>query len=250
MKKFTWFMFILNLLLIGSIQMVFADSTAFNLTITDRGTAVSLMQRTASSFFAVHVNNVRDYQSAADPERIFPVFYLASETHSAPQTVWDRKQGHGWGRTCQDMGISPNSHGKYMSARHHRRYQSVSDMDDQDYEEIMTVRFFNDYYGRDPEFVYFWRSKGLSYEDLFVGINLGASLHREPRDFFQLRLAGHNWGFIARQYHVPYNMLSEPAPPVRRYLYNTEYTQQRQNQDDQGENRERPRHGRKHWEDD
>ena len=197
-------------------QLTLADATALSISVSDRGTAFSLMQRTASGFFAINVSDLRPYQPASHPVEVFPLLYMAAETDSSPELVRQRRHGHGWGRTAKEMGMPANSHGKYMSDKHRRKYATPVMMDDPAYEEMMVVRFLDDYYGADPDLLFYWHSRGLSYDDLFIGYNLGARLHRSPREFFTLRLSGRNWEFIARRNNISYALLSRPVSPARR----------------------------------
>lgn len=200
-----------------------ADYTSVSLSVSDQGTAFSLMQQTASSFFAVNAGDFRPYHQDVGPVRVFPMLYLSRETHNPPAEIWRRHKNHGWGRTAKEMGLSPNYHGKYISSKHKRRYRVVSVVDDEAFEEMMTIRFLNDYYGTDPEFLFYWRSRGLNYEDLFIAVNLGARIHHHPREFFTLRMRGHNWKYIAYKYHVPYSDLGRPVKPIRRWENNREF---------------------------
>jgi len=199
----------------GFLNQASAQATAVSLSVTDHGTAFSLMQQTASGFFAIRLSDIKPYQPAATPMAVFPLLYLAAETNQPPAVIWRGKSSYGWGRTAKEMGLPANYHGKYMSRKHRQKYHSSYQMNNPDFEEASTVHFLCDYYDTNPEFIFYWRSKGLSFEDLFVGINLGAHLGQPPRDFFQLRLAGRDWRFITAKYRVPYEILSKPVPPAR-----------------------------------
>lgn len=194
-----------------------AATTSFNLTVSDRGAAFSLIQQTATNFFAVSTGDIRPYQSQTNPTRIFTTLYLSSETGSKPQIIWEQHKSRGWGRIAKERGLPANYHGKFISAKK-QRYTTVEVVPDSDFEESMTIRFLSDYYGADPEVIHYWVIRGLSYDDLFLGFNLAARTHRQPREFFMIRISGHDWKFIAQRYRVSYALLSQPVQPVRRIV--------------------------------
>lgn len=216
MKRKILILFVALFLNLGYIRPA-AAATSFSLTVSDRGTAFSLIQQTASNFFAISGDDIRPYQSQAAPTRIFSMLYLASETGSSPRAIWEQHKGRGWGRIAKERGLPPNFHGKFIFSKK-LRYTTVEMVPDSDFEEMMTVRFLTDYYGADPEVIHYWIVRGLSYDDLFIGFNLAARLHREPREFFSIRISGHDWSFIARRYRVPYIMLGRPVQPVRKVI--------------------------------
>lgn len=216
MKRRILILFVALLMNLGYIWPA-AAATSFSLTVSDRGTAFSLIQQTASTYFEVSGSDIRPYQSQAAPTRIFSTLYLASETGSSPQVIWERHKGRGWGRIAKERGLPPNFHGKFISSGK-RRYATVEVVPDSDFEEMMTIRFLTDYYGADPEVIHYWVVRGLSYDDLFLGFNLAARIHRQPREFFSIRISGHDWKFIAQRYRVPYVILSQPVQPVRKIV--------------------------------
>lgn len=219
LKKRGFFLLAIFLMIVvGAFHEVSAGFIQINLSASDQGTAFSLMQQTASGFFSMRIQDIQPYQEAGRPTRVFSVFYLASECHASPHQVWQRHQRLGWGRMSGEYGYSPDKYGKYMSGKHHARYRPGMVINDDDYEEIMTVRFLHEYYGMSPEVIYFWHDRGLGYEDLFLGFNLGVRLRLEPREFFKLRMASRDWRFIARRYRVPYEVLMEPVPPIHRII--------------------------------
>lgn len=217
MKKALVSLALTVLLVLSLFSVVKADSTMINLNVSDRGVGFSLMQQTSSSFFAIGVSDFECYQPEDDPAQVFVVMYLAGESRCPPGTVWQKRKGHGWGRTAKEMGLPPNYHGRYMPAKHRHKYTEVIMVDDYDFEEMMVIRFLTEYYGSDPEFLFYWHSCGLGYHDMFIAVNLGARLHRSPREFFEMRRSGRDWRYIAARYGVPYASLSKPVTPVRKF---------------------------------
>jgi hypothetical protein len=240
MKKTTLIALLTVFLIFNFTNLAAGDTTAINLTVSDRGIGFSLMQQTASSFFAINYSEFRPYQPATNPVEIFPVLYLAGETGYSPEHIRQKHQGRGWGRTTKEMGLPANYHGKYMSAKHRHKYTEISVMDDYAFEEMMAVRFLCDYYGTDSELLFYWHSRGLSYQDLFLAVNLGARLRRPAREFFELRLSGRDWRYVAHKYQISYDSLSRPEPPVRKFSRQVKMKNDF-DQDDKGK-----RHGRKH----
>lgn len=139
--------------------------------------------------------------------------------------VWKQKKQYGWGRTAKELGLPPNTHGKYMSNRHKQKYSSVLVMNDSDFQDVSVARFLCEYYDTSPEVIFCWRNRGLSDDDLFIGINLAARLHREPREFFEYRISGRDWRYIAGKYQVSYQLLSQPVPPRQKLKNKKEYEQ-------------------------
>jgi hypothetical protein len=218
MKRLAITFLLALLMILGGLKYVSAEMTAVNLSVSDRGTAFSLMQQTASSYFSISVGDFQPYQSVSAPTQIYPLLYLSEETKSPPDVIWRKHKGHGWGRTAKEMGLPANYHGKYMSGKQRNRYQAVSVVDDGAFDEMMTIRFIHDYYGTDPDFLFYWHSHGLSYEDLFIGVNLATRIHCAPREFFLLRTNGRSWQFIANRYRVPYTILNRPVRSVNRII--------------------------------
>jgi hypothetical protein len=221
-----------------------ADLARINLTVTDRGAAFSLIQETVSSFFTVNISDLQPYRQSSAPDEMIPLLYMASESHCAPHQIWLKHQGAGWDKMAKELGLPPNFHGNYMSAGHRRKYRTVTAVNDYDYEEMMTVKFLNDYYGVSPEIIYFWHHKGLSYEDLFLGLNLSARLHKGPQEVFQLRISGCDWQFVARKYHLPYSILTRPVQPLRKVIviYRDNDTNKKYHQDEHHQRN----HGKRH----
>jgi hypothetical protein len=247
-KKSFWFFLIGVLITTGFFARASTDSTQINLTVTDRGAAFSLIQQTVSSFFALSISDLQPYRQSSAPDEMIPLLYMASESNCTPHQIWLKHQGSGWGKLANELDLPPNFHGKYMSAKHRQKYRTVTVINDYDYEEMMTVKFLNDYYGVTPEAIYFWRRKGLSYGDLFLGLNLSARLHKGPQEFFQLRISGCDWQFVARKYHLPYSILTRPVQPLRKVIviYKDNDHQETSHQDKHHQRN----HGKKHHEHD
>ncbi|HBK69715.1 MAG TPA: hypothetical protein DDZ91_13825, partial [Firmicutes bacterium] len=194
-----------------------AETTSVQISLSDRGVAFSLMQRTASSYFQLRVSELNPYVKES-PVQIFPLFYLSIATKTAPELVWEKRKGKGWGKIAKEMGLPPNFHGKYMSAKNKHKKSSSAITDDQIFEEMMIIRFLHEYFGADPEVLFYWRAQGLTYDDLFLGINLSLRLKISPGEFFSLRLSGKDWRFIANKVRVPYSSLSQPLKPVNKTI--------------------------------
>ena len=188
-----------------------AESTSVHISLSDRGLAFSLIQQTASSYFQLNVSEFKPYVRET-PVQIFPLFYLAIETKSTPEVIWQKRKGKGWGNIAKEMGLPPNFHGKYMSAKNKHKKASAAITDDEVFEEMMTIRFLHEYFGTDPELLFYWRTRGLPYEDLFLAINLSLRLKISPQEICFLRLSGKDWYFIAAKYRIPYSSLSQPFP--------------------------------------
>jgi hypothetical protein len=240
MKKTAFFALFTVLFVLIFTNLAASSSTLINLTISDRGTGFSLMQQTASNFFAISYSEFEPYQPRANPVEVFSVLYLAGETGCSPEYIRRKHQGHAWGRTAKEMGLPLNYHGKYMSAKHRKKYTVVSVVDDYAFEEMMAVRFLCDYYGTDSELLFYWHSRGLSYQDLFLAVNLGVRLHHPAREFFELRLSGRDWRYVAQKYRVSYATLSRPEPPIRKFNKHIKMKNSFE-PDDKGKG-----HGRKH----
>ena len=196
------------LLSLSALTPVLADSTAVHISLSDRGLAFSLMQQTASSYFQIKIGD-HPYLKQA-PVKAFPLFYLSTATKKPPEVIWKQK-GKGWGKLAKELGLPANFHGKYMSAKNKHKKGSPAKNDDELFEELLIIRFLHEYYGADPDILFYWRSRGLSYDDLFIGVNLGLRLKKSPTEFFSLRVAGKDWRFIATQVKVPYSTLSQPV---------------------------------------
>lgn len=235
------------LLILECWSVVAADSARVSLTVSDRGAAFSLMQQTASSYFNISFNDLKSYPQTTTPNVIFPALYMAQRSNNTPDQIWVKHRGHGWGRLANQYGF--NDHERYMSNRHRSKYRTVNVIDDDDYQEMMTVRFLNDYYGASPELIYYWHNQGLPYEDLFLGFNIGSRLHRDPRMFFQMRLSGNDWHSVARRCNVPYSVLIQPVEPVRRIETTKTYKKQLQNQEERNQYHKSRKHGRRHDDD-
>ena len=216
MKK-TLFAFALSLLLTCfALSPALADTTAVHISLSDRGLAFSLMQQTASSYFQLKIGDFHPSVKKS-PVQAFPLFYLSIATQTPPETIWKQK-GKGWGKLAKELGLPANFHGKYMSAKNKHKKGSPAKNDDAIFEELLTIRFLHEYYGADPDLLFYWRSRGLTYEDLFIGINLGYRLQKSPVDFFSLRVAGKDWRLIAAEVKVPYSTLSKPATAPKKTL--------------------------------
>lgn len=228
-------------------SMVWADSTQVSLSASDRGTAFSLMQQTASGFFSISMAELKPYESYGSPARVLPLLYMAGETNTSPQKIWKKHRHRGWGRMAREYGRSPKHYHRYMSGKHRAKYRTVMVLDDNDYEEMMTVRFLDEYYGASPEFIFFWRDRGLSYEDLFLGLNFGARYGYEPSVVFRLRTAGYDWRYITRKYGVPYSVLIKPVPPRRKLLISKGNDENDYPKYEKNEDRKQYRRGRWDW---
>jgi hypothetical protein len=188
-----------------------ADTTSIHISLSDRRLAFSLIQQTASSYFQLNINEFKPYVKES-PVQVFPLFYVAIETKTAPEIIWEKRKGKGWGKIAKEMGLPPNFHGKYMSAKNKSKKSPATSTDDEIFEEMMTIRFLHEYFDTDPELLFYWRIQGLPYEDLFLAINLSLRLKISPQEIFSLRLSGKDWHFIAAKYRIPYSSLGQPFP--------------------------------------
>jgi hypothetical protein len=93
-------------------------------------------------------------------------------------------------------------------------------MNDADFEEISVIRFLCEYYNTDSSILFSWRNRGLSDEDLFIGLNLATRLGRSPDEIFKIRTSGRDWRSISQKYRVPYDTLSQPVKPRNKPVFN------------------------------
>lgn len=184
-----------------------ADSTNIHISISDQKLALSLIQQTASSYFQIQIGDLHPYIKES-PVQVVPLFYLSTATKTPPAKVWKQK-GKGWGKLAKELGLPANFHGKYMSAKNKHKKGSHPKNDNEIFEELLIIRFLHEYYGADPELLFYWRARGLTYDDLFIGVNLGLRLKRSPAEFFSLRISGKDWQFIAAKVKVPYLSLGQ-----------------------------------------
>ena len=107
-----------------------ADTTSIHISLSDRRLAFSLIQQTASSYFQLNINEFKPYIKES-PIQVFPLFYVAIETKTAPEIIWEKRKGKGWGKIAKEMGLPPNFHGKYMSAKNKNKKSPATSTDDE-----------------------------------------------------------------------------------------------------------------------
>jgi len=186
-----------------------ADFTQVSIALSDRKLALSLIQQTATSYFQIQSGDLQPYLKE-EPFQVIPLFYLSTVTKTTPAAVWKQK-GKGWGKLGKELGLPANFHGKYISAKNKHKKGPPPAKENDLLEELFIIRFLHECYGADPELLFYWRARGLTYDDLFIGVNLGLRLKKSPAEFFALRISGKDWQFIAAKFKVSYLSLGQPA---------------------------------------
>jgi hypothetical protein len=194
------------------ISLPVAASTEISISTSDRNTAYELIRQATANFFGVRTSDIDPYISRNNPETVFPVFFLAAESGKSPSYIW-REKGQGWGKLAKSLGLPADFHGRYISNQHKKKHTPLNQIDNATFEELMSLRFLVQYYGKDRDYLYKWRGRGLGCEDLVIGSNLAARLDKPQGGFFEDRLAKHDWAYIAKKNKIAYSSLSQPVAP-------------------------------------
>ncbi|NPV53052.1 MAG: hypothetical protein HPY71_05965 [Firmicutes bacterium] len=201
-------------------------SVSFHLAVNnpDAEVADALFLGCMSAFFGVDNHMIFEFESWGSgsmpptPTALVSLFYISADSYYSPTEVLVmRRKGHGWGKLASSiMKTKKKGHG-YSRVAVYRRYSSYSGYNDDGFERAMYARFLSEYYAVPERDITIWLTKGYTYSDITVALNLSARARVAPASVLALRARGTSWRGIAGKYKVKYEDISKPVPPRRSY---------------------------------
>lgn len=203
-------------------------SVSFFATFTDPDIelADALFLGCMAAFFGMDTHMILEFRGTSEPVPplgLVSLFYISADTRRSPGDILImRKKGHGWGRLAKIYGLPANYHGKLVSisakgSKKAGKVVTIYSWGDPQFEEAMYVRFISAYYAVPESDVVVWLSKGFTYQDIAIALNLSARVRVAPATILALRAKGTGWKSIAGKYKVRYEDLAKPVPPKRTY---------------------------------
>ena len=203
-------------------------SVSFSLSFTnpDMELADALFLGCMAAFFGMDTQMIFEFRGMSEPlppPALASLFYISADSGRSPADILImRRKGYGWGRLAKVYGLPANYHGKLVSisakgGKKAGKVVTIYSWEDPRFEEAMYVRFISMYYAVPESHVVAWLSKGFTYSDITIGLNLSARARVAPATILALREKGTDWKSIAGKYKVRYEELAKPVPPKRTY---------------------------------